>query len=80
MSCLAEDFRFCLLIGVGGFWVLKGEGGKKKKKTLCGKPRGGGGPTGLLSCTEPKLGFGGCYSRRARLGSLRRENGVALEK
>lgn len=31
MSCLAEDFRFCLLIGVGGFWVLKGEGGKKKK-------------------------------------------------
>lgn len=23
MSCLVEDFRFCLLIGVGGFWVFK---------------------------------------------------------
>lgn len=30
MSCLVEDFRFCLLIGVGGFWFLKGEGEKKR--------------------------------------------------
>lgn len=81
MSCLAKDFRFCLLIGVEGFGILKGKGGKKK--TWCGKLRGGGGrtkSTGLLSGTEPKLGFSGCYSRRERLGSLRRENGVVLEK
>lgn len=32
MSCLVEDFRFCLLIGVGGFWFLRGEGNRKKKK------------------------------------------------
>lgn len=63
--------------------ILGFKRGRWKKKNLCGKLRGGGGrskPTGLLSCTEPKLGFSGCYSRRERLGSLRRENGVALEK
>lgn len=78
MSCLVEDFRFCLLIGVGGFWFLKGEGEKKGGVRKAG--RGKNKPTELQSCTEPKLGFNGCYSRRAWLGSLRRENGVVLEK
>lgn len=32
MSCLVEDFRFCLLIGVGGFWFLKGEGEKNASR------------------------------------------------
>lgn len=80
MSCLVEDFRFCLLIGVGGFWFLKGEGEKKKKQVRKAGRGGRNKPTELQSCTEPKLGFNGCYSRRAWLGSLGRENGVALEK
>lgn len=44
MSCFAEDFRFCLLIGVGGFWVLKGKGGKKNE---CGKSGEAGGWGGV---------------------------------
>lgn len=78
----------------GNFGFLKGEGEEKKATAAAAAEAGGKSwrrcrmgrrwrknkPTELQSCTEPKLGFNGCYSRRARLGSLRRENGVALEK
>lgn len=41
MSCLVEDFRFCLLIGVGGILVFKGEGGKKASEESKAKTVGG---------------------------------------
>lgn len=50
MSCLVEDFRFCLLIGVGGFWFLKGEG---EKKMLAGKTRRGVGPQNCRVALNP---------------------------
>lgn len=34
MSCLVEDFRFCLLIGVGGILVLKGGGSQNCRVAL----------------------------------------------
>lgn len=60
-----------------GILVFKGEGGKKasEESTEGGKNK----PPELKSCTEPKLGFNGSFSRKAQLGSLRRENGVVLE-